>query len=211
MTEAGPSFEDLVPYASGEAPRENGEPPPDWLDSPGVAATVARLRRIIRLLRADDLKPVPDEVRRLAWEAFGGPPVSISAARWIEGAVRLIARLISDSRSEAALAGYRGSDTAVRLAYDSAAGPIDLRAIALQGSPDELHRIKGRVAPAGAGPLEVAATRPGATEAVAVTGIESGGGFSLDLAPGVYDLVFRLVDDGRVVVLPDLEVGRREA
>ncbi len=107
--------------------------------------------------------------------------------------------------------GLRGAATSDHLAYDSEAGRLDLQVIPpppIAGGP---HRVRGQFDSTGAAPSAVALVRPGVPEPVAVTEPDAFGSFELAVRPGVYELLVRLEEGPRTIVVPGVEVRGQEA
>ena len=209
MSDVESSFEELVASASGEAPERDADRLAAALRDPAAAATVAQLQRVFRLLRNDETKPVPVEARRAAWAAFRQRRPAVS--QWLAAAQRVVARLVADSRAQVALAGYRGTTPTYRLAYESAGGRIDLQVLPSKGIGGPSCRIRGQFTPSrDVVPSGVALVESGSSKAVAMGEADESGCFNLDVEPGSYDLLIRLAEGDRVVVVPDVSVRPKE-
>ena len=208
MTDQHPSFEELVAYASGELAGELTGEQAAAMESAAAASTVAQLRRVLELLRTDESEPVPADARRAAWAAFRSRG-NRGPAAWLAAAERLVASLLSDSRAQVAMAGYRGAPSTYRLAFESPCGRIDLQLMPPGEPALDAWRIHGQLmlhddVESGAVALTTREASP-----VAVTDPDEHGCFCVEATPGNYDLLVEVDDGARAIVIQDLEIGRQ--
>ncbi len=217
------TFEQLVAFASGELTGREASTVQAYLAVlPEAARTAQRLLAVIRTLRADDtVAATPDAVRR----ALGllvddrvtarGP---LGAIRDIgrdigrdlgRGAGRLLARLIFDSRTQLAVAGFRGIGASYQLAYESDPARIDLQILPIDRSAGDLWRLRGQVTVRDDALLlgAVSLLEEDGEAAVATALPDDLGRFKIESPAGVYDLLIELDDGTLSVVAPRLEVG----
>ena len=168
-------------------------------------ASVAAYRAVnavLRVLQSDDSVEPPASVKAAAKRIFDRAPARASIAQSVR---ELVANLIFESRSGAAVAGYRGQAASTHLVYSSEAGEVDVR---IEPDPkgadgarlvtgfldaDAMAPVMGRALPIGAGGMEVPIRA------------ETGGHFALRLLPGPYRLEFDL--GGMRLLIPRLEVS----
>ncbi len=213
------TFEQLVAFASGELTGREASTVQAYLAVlPEAARTAQRLLAVIRTLRADDtVAATPDAVRR----ALGllvddrvtarGPLGSIpDIGRDLgRGAGRLLARLIFDSRTQLAVAGFRGIGASYQLAYESDPARFDLQILPIDRSAGDLWRLRGQVTVRDDALLlgAVSLLEEDGEAAVATALPDDLGRFKIESPAGVYDLLIELDDGTLSVVAPRLEVG----
>jgi hypothetical protein len=161
---------------------------------------------VIDTLRTDDTQ-VPSAEAVLRALRTLQPHRSEPLADWL-GPIRVLARLVFDSRNRPALAGYRGQASSCQVAYESDPARLDLQ-ITPQGEPSHgTWRLRGQVTtPDDAGIDSVALLRHRTSTVVATVVPDDVGRFKLTSGPGVYDLQIELDQGTRTVLAPGLEVG----
>lgn len=198
------TFEHLVAYASGELTGRAASMVEAYLAVlPEAARDVRRLQDVIRMLRADErVTPTAEAVRHTL--AMLQRPEPEPAADWL-APVRVLARLIFDSRNTLALAGYRGSADGYQLAFETDDARLDLQILPRDG---DAWRIRGQVTLHDEAILGAVSLmqEPGGTVVAAIEP-DCLGRFKIDSVSGVYDLRIELDEGTRSIVAPRLHVG----
>lgn len=198
------TFEHLVAYASGELTGRAASMVQAYLAVlPEAARDVRCLQDVIRMLRADErVTPTAEAVRHTL--AMLQRPEPEPAADWL-APVRVLARLIFDSRSTLALAGYRGSADGYQLAFETDDARLDLQILPRDG---DAWRIRGQVTLHDEAILGAVSLmqEPGGTVVAAIEP-DCLGRFKIDSVSGVYDLRIELDEGTRSIVAPRLHVG----
>jgi len=197
-----PSVEQLVAFALGELDSSQAAALDASLTrTPEARRLLEQFRALVRTLRTDDSVSPPAALVRTAQGLMGA--ASSAAAPAPRPALReVVAALVFDSLGKVAIAGFRGTVADRQLAYSSEVADIDLQV----SSPDPSRReYRGQVTPfADSAAVEVTLARPGEPDAVSSSPVDSTGMFSLESAPGTFDLRVRVGDS--VVLLPTLSV-----
>lgn len=173
-----------------------------------LAAVVERLRAVLSAMQYKaDLAPTREAIRRVQelWLQTRDRPTLwdrvVHFGYWL-------ARPVFDGRAEPALAGYRISDPAsYQLAYECDAARVDLQVTHRETRGAEAWAIHGRIVAdrdTRAGRVALCATNR--LETLAATDADGDGRFSMEAAPGVFDLLVDLRDAGGLVI-PDFEIG----
>ena len=203
------TFEHLVAYASGELTGRDASMVEAYLAVlPEAARDVRRLQEVIQVLRADEsVAPTAEIVRRTLGMLHGREPEEALAVDWV-APVRVVARLVFDSRNTVALCGYRGSADGYQLAYESDSARLDLQVLPRAGADVDAWRLRGQVTLHDNATLgEVSLVRDHCGSVVATVEPDCLGRFKIDSASGVYDLRIELDEGTRSVVAPRLQVG----
>ena len=198
---------DLIAFASGELTGPAAAMVEAYLAGvPEAARATRRLQEVIDTLRTDDTCEPTAEVVLRALRTLRRHRAAPLGDRL--GPIRVLARLVFDSRSRPALAGYRGDTSSFQLAYESDPARLDLQIMA-QGEPSHgTWRLRGQVtARDDAGIDSVSLLRHRTDTVVAAVVPDDVGRFKLTSAPGVYDLQIELDQGTRTVLAPGLEVG----
>jgi len=207
MKQQNVTFKHLVAYASGELTGRDASMVEVYLAVLPEAARQARhLQEVIQTLRTDDrVTPTAEAVRR----ALGllHVPDAEPGPDWL-APVRVLARLVFDSRSTIALAGYRGSADGYQLAFETDDARVDLQILPRAGEDLDAWRIRGQVTlhdDARLGAVSLMQEPRGTV----VASIEPDclGRFKIDSTSGVYDLRIELDEGTRSIVAPRLQVG----
>lgn len=203
MSQHESEWAELVAYAAGELEPDARARLHNRLSAdPDLRARVERIRAALGALRSDDSAPVPDSLHARLTAIYD--PARHRPVSWAERLTRVVASLVHDSRSEAALAGFRSDDADTMLMFESELGDIELQ-IDPGDSPRERF-ITGQLTLTSAVTESVAVglANPGATEPDLDTRADAGGGFSLACRPGTYDLLVRA--GAHLIVVPGIEV-----
>ena len=201
------TFEHLVAYASGELTGRDASMVEVYLAVLPEAARRARcLQEVIQMLLNDDrVAPTAEAVRR----ALGllHVPDAEPAPDWL-APVHVLARLVFDSRSTIALAGYRGSADGYQLAFESDDARLDLQVLPRDGADVDAWRLRGQITLHDEAMLgAVSLMQEPCGTVVAAVEPDRLGRFKIDSASGVYDLRIELDEGTRSVVAPRLQVG----
>lgn len=200
------TFEHLVAYTSGELGACDAAMVEAYLaDLPEAARTARRLHEVMSTLRADDTVPATADAVRRALATSS--PFATPAPDWL-APLRLIARLVFDSRAQLAVAGYRGGAARYQLAYESEPVRLDLQVLPRERSAGDAWRLRGQVTVHRDAQLGEVALLAERTETLVATAIPDHlGRFKIDSPSGVYDLRIELDDGTRSIVAPRLEIG----
>ncbi|MFN0136668.1 MAG: anti-sigma factor family protein [Phycisphaerae bacterium] len=208
MPSATPTYEQLLAFAAGELTGSDASAIEAYLAvTPAVAREVARMRTVIGTMRSDESVAPPREWITAAQSIFKPKPSVIES--WLSQAATAIAALMFDSRQTPALAGFRGSATAIQLSYECDGMTVDLQLepadqddagivtswnVIGQIAFDEM-RDGGDVA------VVIAQSR----QPVAQARTDEHGVFRMTLASGTFDLILHV--DSKVVAIPNVFVG----
>ena len=207
MKQQNVTLTNLIAYASGELNGQAAAMVEAYLAVvPEAAQATRRLQEVIDTLRTDDTQvPSADAVLRAL--KILQPARSEPLADWL-GPIRVLARLVFDSRNRPALAGYRGEASSCQVAFESDPARLDLQ-ITPQGEPSHgTWRLRGQVSTRDdAGIDSVSLLRHRTSTVVAAVVPDDVGRFKLTSGPGVYDLQIELDQGTRTVLAPGLEVG----
>lgn len=210
MKQQNVTLTDLIAYASGELNGQDAVMVEAYLAVlPEAARANRRLQEVIDTLRTDDTQEPSAEAVLRALRTLR-PDQSAPLPDWL-GPIRVLARLVFDSRNQPALAGYRGGASSCQVAYECDAVRLDLQIIQImpQGDPsDSTWRLRGQVTArddAGVDSVSLLRQRTGTIVAAVVP--DDVGRFKLMSGPGVYDLQIELDQGTRTVLAPGLEVG----
>ena len=158
------------------------------------------------MLQADDSEPPTAEAVRRALGLLRRRDAE-PALDWL-APVRVLARLVFDSRTTADLVGYRGSADGYQLAYECDSARLDLQLLPRHGADADAWRLRGQVTLHDNSTLgEVSLVRDHCGSIVATVEPDCLGRFKIDSASGVYDLRIELDEGRRSVVAPRLQVG----
>jgi hypothetical protein len=202
-------FEELVALVLGELdPVRAAELESSLGKRPHAADQLASLRRLCRSLPAADehVGPSPrvlEQVRALFASSRQRPQVeSASAGKALRA---LIASIVFDSRTQFAVAGFRGGVGSYHLSLTCEIGEIDLR-IEPASAPRGRWSVLGQVELAGDADRASIVARRAADELHLVqTTTDDHGMFRFEVGAGTYDIRIGLGD--AEVTLPPLEVG----
>ena len=137
--------ETLLAYALGELdPADAIEVETTLAATPASKADLARITALLATMRSDSSEEPPATVVSRAKAIFRRREVT--APGWLDRLTAIIAECIFDSRREVALAGVRGDDEGIQLAFETADAEIDLQAEPTDGGR---WRIIGQVADGG--------------------------------------------------------------
>ena len=200
------SFDELIKYAAGEMDGATHAAVETYLCGAGArhASDVRRIRAAIQTMRRDDSRePRLEALAR--YRAIFQQPSATACENWIEGAIRVVANLLFDSRSAPALAGYRGSGQAVQLAFESSIADIELELEPIAKSDDARWHVTGQITVDGQPDvIRIACCEPGDETPHTTTTTDAHGGFSFEIERGAYDLFVRV--DDKVIVVRDFRV-----
>lgn len=207
MKQQNVTFEHLVAFASGELTGRDSSMVEVYLATlPEAARNARRLQEVIQILQADDSVAPTAEAVRWTLELLQRREAE-PTQDWL-APVRVLARLVFDSRNTVAVAGYRGSADGYQLAYESDTARVDLQILPRHGADVDAWRLRGQVtlhddAMLGA----VSLMQEPCGTLVAAVEPDCHGRFKIDSASGVYNLQFELDEGTRSVVAPRLQVG----
>ena len=207
MRQENITFEQLVAYASGELTgREDSMVEAYLAVLPAVARSTQRLGEVIQRLRADDTAPATPAAVRRALNLLQ-PLDEVPTPDW-RAPIRLFAKLVFDSRSQLAMAGYRGSAASYQLAFESAPARVDLQILPQDRGVGERWRVRGQVTVRDGAELGAVTLVAEHTDTAVATAVpDQAGRFKLDSPAGVFDLRIDLDEGTRSVVARRLEVG----
>ena len=201
---------DLIAFASGDLTGPNAAMVEAYLSVvPEAARTARRLQEVIETLRADDtVAPTPQAVRRALGTLQPRPAAPTITTMDCLAPIRVLARLVFDSRHQPALAGYRGYGSSCQLAYESHPARVDLQ-IGPHGTPRGTWRLRGQVTSHLDAVVDSVSLLQHRSDRVVATVVPDGPGrFKIESAPGVYDLLIELDRGTRTVLAQGLEVGQ---
>lgn len=176
--------------------------------SPELAARLERLERAIACLRRDDSLAPTQRAVALARDVFAQmrPAEARDRGTWLQRLGDFVATLTYDSRTRAALVGFRGGAEAYQLSFAHPSAEVDLE---VESPPDGAapRRLTGQVhvlrkKDEAVTNLDVMLMSEGM--AVARASADSDGLFTLTAPPGRYDLVIDL--STATVVITDVEL-----
>jgi hypothetical protein len=205
MSKHGFTLEKLIAYAAGELDADATAAVEAHLrDSAEDARRVERLRRIIATMRSDDSVAPSAEALARAKALFEVAPAPTWRA-WIGQLEQIVARLVYDSRTQPALAGYRGGGDAVQLSFESETATIDLELVPPTKPPATKWTVLGQLATEWtmADVLVLLVSRSDDDVFVGVRPDEHGV-FMIRSEPGTYDLLIRFTD--KLIRLPDIDL-----
>ncbi len=207
MRQENITFEQLVAYASGELTgREDSMVEAYLAVLPAVARSTQRLGEVIQRLRADDTAPATPAAVRRALNLLQ-PLDEVPTPDW-RAPIRLFAKLVFDSRSQLAMAGYRGSAASYQLAFESGPARVDLQILPQDRGVGERWRVRGQVTVRDGAELGAVTLVAEHTDTAVATAVpDQAGRFKLDSPAGVFDLRIDLDEGTRSVVARRLEVG----
>jgi anti-sigma factor RsiW len=201
-----PNAEVLAAHALGElAPDRAADVEAALAGSPTLRRRMDRVREALDLLRGTELaEPPVDLVRRAV--ALGAPSAgSNPVSAWLDRAADFVARLVFDSRTGGALAGFRGTGMAQprHLTFECEIAEVDVEVLA---AGDGRFRLRGQVAPTvPRGPVEVGLTGAGGRTAAITVMTDAQGHFEVTITEGDWEM--RVAMDAKVVALPALTIG----
>ena len=170
---------------------------------PSLARTLRQIESILHIFATDDSVEPPAAVIERAKAIYRAPQTS-EAPGWLAAARELIARLVFDSRLTTAVAGFRGSDDAFQLSYESELGEVDLQCEPTLDAHRHAWRIMGQVTPnENLTVRRVLVVPQGAQTPVAEAPVDADGLFTVQADPGSYTLYVEI--DGQVMTLPGIE------
>lgn len=205
------SFRELVEFATGELNDEQrGRIEQALAGSTALLRDLEQIRRVLEAIRTDDTVHPPDElVERVASLAarHRSDEQADSMPVWQDRAACLIAQLVFDSRSQPALAGFRGASESYHLAYHSESAIVDLQVTpATDDSEGGSFRVRGQVTPGTSDRARgVRLLAHGSDQVVTETTADERGWFRFVTNGGLYDLKVALTQD--TILLPDLPIG----
>jgi len=201
------TFEQLVAYASGELTGREVSMVEAYLAVlPAVARTTERLHEVILRLRTDDTVPATPAAVRRALNLLQTLD-EVPTPDWL-APIRILARLVFDSREQLAMAGYRGSGASYQLAFDCEPARVDLQILPQDRAVGERWRVRGQVTVRDGAEIGAVTLVAAHTDTVVATAVpDQAGRFKLDAHAGVFDLRIDLDDGARSIVAPRLEVG----
>lgn len=205
------NYEQIIAYAAGMLTGAEAAKVESHLAShPDDSQTVARYRLAKQLIATDDsVEPSAAAIAR-ARAIFAQHTAKPNRLGWLEAVDRFIARLVFDSRVQPVALRYADVGGRINLTYETERAEIDLQAERVsQSDGAERWRLIGQVSatdsPATPKPRPVTLMTAQTQSVVTETTSNERGGFSLDVAPGRYDLYLG-VGEG-VVVVPGIEVS----
>lgn len=201
-------YEKLIAYAAGEISGPERIAIEQALQqNPAARATLARFAAARQAILADDTVDVPAATLAAAKEQFTEHLARLAKHHpsWLDVAKRVIADLVFDSRSTAALAGVRGAHQAFQLSLESPIANIDLQITPVTEPGAARWVLVGQVVIDRPETLAGVALAPtGTVDAVVTVPPDSSGMFRVSAPPGTYDLLISVGD--AVVVFEKLEL-----
>jgi hypothetical protein len=159
----------------------------------------------VRTMRADDSVAPPDDVLHRVLRMMRDTVPAHPTLAELAGVVReYLCRLVRDTLTEPALAGFRGTTESRHISFECDIAEIDLQVAPVQG--ETRRTIRGQIAPLTDGLVSRVGWRPTLTGTAAqeVSPDESGM-FVLECPVGVYELTARIGD--HLVRLPPINVA----
>jgi hypothetical protein len=206
MTDDKITIETLIAYVAGELDEQTAARVKAHIrSSASDAERVARLRTVIKTMRADDTLAPPNEPLDRAKAIF--KPSRSSAWRSLRRQLEaVVASLVYDSRAQPALAGYRGAGDVVQLSYESEIADVDLELSPTGAQAGATWLVMGQISPHEMRARPVVALLSPSDESFCMEiAPDEHGVFTLQSASGEYELVIRFAD--RVVVFPDVNLN----
>ena len=194
----------LIAFAAGELDRQAAAAVEAQLSaSPADAARLKRIRTLIDTMRTDDSVAPPAAALARAKALFRAESRPVWRD-WLAALEEAVARLVSDSRAQPALAGFRSAGGAVQLTFESDTLEVDLELI--PPSTDETRwTILGQLSseePIANTPVALVSERDAHTGSDAEA--DEHGVFKLQADPGEYELMIRLPQ--RLVRIPGITI-----
>lgn len=207
MTSPSITIEQLIAYASGDLKGDEAAAVAAYVrQDPQARATVQAWRSAAATLRTDDTASPSEQAVSRAKALYTSRPAAAAAPRvsWLEIIDRVLATLVFDSRSQPAMAGFRGTAEVVRLSFTCELGDVDLEVLPPDGAGDARSRVIGQMSPTSQKADHVALCRQGTREVAADGPVLPDGTFELLVEPGVYDLLLHVA--GRVLTVPSIDL-----
>jgi hypothetical protein len=204
------SNEDLIALALGELdPARRSNVQARVAASPEAARTLASVTLAVQTMRTDDsISPPAEVVQRVLGlmraEAPASPSLMDIAARVADHVQEYLCRLVRDTLTEPALAGFRGTTEARHLSFECDIAEIDIQVSA--NDSDTRRTIRGQVAPLNddiVARIAWRSTLTGSPEQEVPA--NASGVFVLECPVGVYELSARVGDS--VVRIPPINVA----
>ncbi|MHC5113010.1 MAG: anti-sigma factor [Planctomycetota bacterium] len=207
MTNQRINDEKLLAFAAGELEGTEAQQVQAFIaDHPEAAATVTLYRLAKTRRRLDDtVAPSATAVERA--KAVFSQRTATAPAGWLDRLTEIVARVVYDSRLQPAAVRYTDTGSRFQLSFETDAADVDLQAERLTAGDDapERWRLIGQLsADPEPGVVEARAETAGGGEVVGTARSDERSIFTLDLAPGTYDIRIVLAD--AEIVLPNIEV-----
>lgn len=202
---AGLSEEKILSLLLGELDQDQAALVQKAVDqSPEFSQRAARMRAILETIRTDDSEAPGAEAARAALRAVCPPESSGKRSNWWETLDRIIAAITFDSRTQPALAGYRGGTQGYQLSYEAPDVDIDVE-VRARSEEDESAGgvILGNIAAAG-GAGDVVLLESGSGAPVLHGRADQRGNFRIEAPQGEYEMGIRLAE--RVVMLSGIRI-----
>ena len=182
-----PGIEEILAYLCGEATPVQAEQLRSLEASdPTFARQLRSAATTIDTLRSDRTPSVPAEWLASARALFKPQPRT-AAPGWLESAVQRLAALVYDSRVQPSLAGFRGADDAVQLAFEAGETEIDVQVLPPGDTP--VTRVIGQISGSAGARMDVALIESQTGTLVDSGAADDSGVFTLlAAAPGEYDI-----------------------
>jgi len=207
MTNQRINDEKLLAYAAGNLTGTDAEQVQAYVaDHPESAATV-KLYRLAKLRRREDDSVAPSAALLEQAKAVFTRRSVESAPSWLDRLQEIVARVVYDSRLQPAAVRYTDTGARFQLSFETDSADVDLQAERTAGGDgaDERWRLIGQLSSdPRPGVVEARAERSGGGDPVIAVQSDERSIFTLDLAPGVYDIRIALAD--AEIVLPNIEI-----
>ena len=210
MDAGEPTLEQLAAYAFGElSGMEAAQIESAMRSTPSLAKSADRIRQLIATLKSDDtVAPSRFTIERVVamFVDDGARPARTApnGSSPLDHVRKVVATLVFNSRSQPALAGFRGAVGNVQMAFETDAGTIDLQI--RPGKNPRVWKVQGQIScEEVAGLIDAAAVEAHSGRHIDSVRVDEHGRFHLTLPAGLYELHLQV--DDHVVVLPNLDVG----
>ena len=200
------THETLIAYAAGElAPERVAEVEAVLRQSAGDVRRLERIRRMIDSMRIDDSVAPPAEALSRA-KAIFQPSQRPFWCDWLDQLDTILANLRFDSRKTPALAGYRGTASAIQISFESEAADVDLELLPPAAAGTTQWTVMGQISTEKSlSEVQVALVSSADDTINLDIHPDEHGVFSAQTQPGEYDLLIRFSDV--VLRLADITIG----
>ena len=207
MTDRRITDEQLLALAAGEFDGpEAGRIEALAAEDQAAARTIASYRLAKRVTRTDDSVDAPTGLVARAREVFRHRPATGS---WMDRLTEVVARIVYDSRLQPAAVRYQDAGTRFQMSFETDEADVDLQAERIPRTEDEAAprwRVTGQLsADPNPGVIEAVVVTAGRDEPVQRVQSDDRAIFTVDLAPGTYDL--RLALAANAIVLSGITIG----
>lgn len=198
-----PTNEQLIDYVSGDLDAAAAASVEAALRQ--TAAGARQLRRMQRLLGALGMNPAdgPSAVALSVARGALAAARKMTFADWLASIRQQTAEIVFDSRTSAALPGFRGGVGGFHVSMQSKALGVDLR---LVRSTDGAVRVVGQVDAIDGVPSAVTMVDADSGAERGTVPLDDSGSFVLDTPSGHYQLVIEIDDGDAAVVSPTLDL-----